>query len=972
MNRRLRLKQLLILIALTVGLLAAWWIRSSPVDSEQQNRQQELVQHAEESLRAGRTVAAETRLRQVLAENPENVRALLLLVLIAQDRGDLQQAQELAARLGVASGDELAEARFAQGMVALQSGDAVRAEQRFQEARDADPKYLPPLRELISLYALQQRRGDLLQATADASALRTLEPAELAMRLLAGRPVQENRQARMSLQKFVDTNPADRSSRIALLRTLLQSGAAGDAISPLRRESNGESDTDNGTSGLQLVLAVRSGRNPADIGVSMPYTLQAADPDEVWQLAAELATAEQDWTQLLQIAEYRRACDPWSPAASHQLALALEQTGQSVRSAQLRELTAELDQLEILAYRMLRPQAAIPEMGEPVMREIRTRLQRSGQAGEAQLWDALLGEQQVQAVGVDAEVERLVPVVLLEAEELLSVTVPARAAAAGGTFRDVAEQLQLQFSYHNGASAQKLITETVGGGAAVLDMDGDSWPDLYFPQGQVSEADTADAGSLLNDAFIRNVRGAAFVDCTSEAGVQELSHSMAAAVGDFDNDGFADVLIANVGHCRLLQNQGDGTFRDVTPDSLQHGIHCSSGACFSDLNADGFPELFVINYVEDWKRVCVNSAGQPATCDPRELSPAFNQLFLNQGNGEFTDVSQQSGLSEFPGRALGIVAADLNCDARTDLFIANDGMPNLLLTNLRSDQSGSVPSFTDAAAVSGVAVPESGRTHAGMGVALADFDWNGHADLFVTNFYREENTLYSGQSCGLFLDRTRLHGAGESGFNLLGFGVQAADFDADGWSDVLISNGDIDDYSASGRPWKMPLLLLLNDATGRLQPAAADTESALQTAQLGRGLSLLDADGDDRVDVVVVRHDGPVRLLRNEFRQQQQMVALRIVDSVGCRDGSGAALVGSAADGAVRIRQRSSGDGFAAANESVVRIPRAELRTCQWQVRWSGDDFSDMSLSEIPAEATRLILLRRSGRSALQILQMPR
>ena len=287
MNRRLRLKQLLILIALTVGLLAAWWIRSSPVDSEQQNRQQELVQHAEESLRAGRTVAAETRLRQVLAENPDNVRALLLLVLIAQDRGDLQQAQELAARLEVASGDELAEARFAQGMVALQSGDAVRAEQRFQEARDADPKYLPPLRELISLYALQQRRGDLLQATADASALRTLEPAELAMRLLAGRPVQENRQARMSLQKFVDTNPADRSSRIALLRTLLQSGAAGDAISPLRRESNGESDTDNGTSGLQLVLAVRSGRNPADIGVSMPYTLQAADPDEVWQLAPQ-------------------------------------------------------------------------------------------------------------------------------------------------------------------------------------------------------------------------------------------------------------------------------------------------------------------------------------------------------------------------------------------------------------------------------------------------------------------------------------------------------------------------------------------------------------------------------------------------------------------------------------------------------------------------------------------------------------
>ncbi len=971
MNKRLRLKQLLILIALVCGMVIAWRVRDRQAAQAMQNLHQELVQRAEVSLQAGRILAAESFLQQVLAENPDHVRAILLLVLIAQDRGDLRQAQELAARLENASGDDLAEARFAQGMVALQVGDAVNAERRFQESRAVDSAYLPPLRELISLYALQQRRGALLQAIADASEYRVLTPAELSLRLLAGRPVQESRRAVQTLQRFVDTNPEDQNSRVALLRTLLQNGSANEAMSLLQGASSKSGADDDVISGLRLVAAVRNGNNVVDIGISMPYTLQATDADEVWQLAAELAKGRQDWAQLLQIAEYSSARDPWSPAASHHLALALEQSGQTVRSEQLRGLTAELDQLELLAYRMLRPQAAIPEMGQPVMREIRERLQRTDKADEAELWDAVLNGQQVQVHHADAAAERAVPSVQLAAEALLAVTVRPPAESSGATFRDVTARMQLQFTYHNGASAKKLITETVGGGAAVIDVDGDAWPDLYFPQGQLHEANVGRAAARLNDAVYRNVRGAGFVDCTSAVGVQEFSHSMAAAVGDFDNDGFADVMVANVGHCRLFQNQGDGTFQDVTPDCLLNETRCSSGACFADLNADGFPELFVINYVEDWERICVNSTGHPATCDPRELSPAFNQLFLNQGNGRFTDVSEQSGLNELPGRALGIMAADLNCDASTELFIANDGMPNQLLKTSRSAGVGEIPVFTDVAAVSGVAVPETGRTHAGMGVTLADFDWNGHVDLFVTNFYREENTLYSGQSCGLFLDRTRADGAADSGFNLLGFGVQAADFNADGWTDVVIANGDIDDYSASGRPWKMPMLLLLNDATGRLQQAAVADDSPLQTTQLGRGLSLLDADGDNRTDLVSIRHDGPVRLLRNEFGQQQQTVTVQIIDSAGCRDGSGTALIGATAEGSVQILQRTSGDGFAAANESVLRIPQPVLRTRDWQVRWADAELAAVELSDVAAQATRVAVIRRSGSSVVQVLQIP-
>lgn len=969
-RRRWQLLLLSVMVAGVLSVSARLLLKQRPVTTGNSREIADQVRYAEAALRAGRAVAAETRLQQVLQQDPANTRAALLMILILQDRGDLQQAWLLAERLRDISDDDLAEARFAQGALAVQMGDAVVAESRFRESHAADPDYLPPLRELISLYALQMRRSDLLEALDEVAAHRQFTVAELAMRILAGRPIQESAAAIDNLRRFVAANPADAVSRTALVRYLLQGENPTDALEII-------AGTEAATSDHGLTVLLRAAATIPPERLTTDFMPQPDDPVEVWQLAAQSLAASGRWEELLELAEYGVARDPWSPQMTHLLARALDRMGRPEEASEYHGLTGDLDQLELLAYRMLRPQAEILELGQPVMREIAARLKNIQRGDEARLWEQALGiHPQTESEPSQSPEAPPAPQIRIPVAELVSdltETEPA-AAAVGISFQDVADQFQLDFSYHNGSSEQKLITETVGGGAAVIDLDGDTWPDIYLPQGQLTRGkEMPPTEQLLNDGLFRNLRGQHFDSCVVEAGIRELSHGMAATVEDFDNDGFADLLVANVGSCRLYQNLGDGTFGDVGVQALETASACSSGACFADLNGDGNPELFVINYVEEWMRVCINASGQPATCDPRELQPAVNQLLLNNGDGTFSDISRQVGLEQLPGRALGVVATDLNCDGRMELFVANDGMPNQLLTFPVDDPDGRILQAVDVASLSGVAVPQNGRTHAGMGVAVADFDWNGFPDLFVTNFYRESNSLYSGQACGLFLDVTQQHGAPTSGFELLGFGAQAADFDADGWTDVVIANGDIDDYSASGRPWQMPMLMLRNDGTGSLIDVSGLSGPALQSPQIGRGLAVLDFDGDGGTDVVNIRHDGPVRLLRNSSRQQSPICLLRMIDTIGVRSGTGSGLHTLSSDGISRHYRLISGGGFAAANEQILRVPVRVMANAKLGVQWGAQNVSAvMSPVDLIGQPALWAVVREAASGSARQYELPR
>lgn len=961
-----------VLLMAAAGLL--FWKRlpdsaAAEVESRR-TRAAELVQRAVTASESGRAAAARNYYQQALQLDPKNQQALLHTASALQQDGQLQQAAELLTRITTAPDTLLAKVRFLQATIALQEHRAVAAEQLFLEAAALDNDWPPPLRDLLPLYAVQQRSDQLLQTLARIESLRPLTPLELAMRLLSGTALVPEDMARVQLQNYLTANPADASSLRALLLMRAINNPS-DALQLLNERSSTEA-VSPALQQLRLLLQSQSGTQEFTSPYLDQFTLQTDSSVEAFQAALRHPLVSSVPEFRIALSRALRQRQPWSPTASHELAEALNAAGRTADATRQHTITRNLDQLELLAWRVFRPQAAIPEMALPLYLEISSRLQEVGAVDEAGKWltatESLSPvpavamteiatrrrtlEQALAARATDQSPQDTETTAALLAELPpipvrripLSTPVPGDASGSPAVnspdtdwqFVDVAAELGLNFSYHNGASEFRSIVETIGGGSAVVDFDGDDWPDVFLPQVQPG-----------TDRLFRNLRGTRFEDSSTVSAVDGVGHGLAATAGDFDCDGFVDLCVTRLGSCRLLKNHGDGSFSDVTPSSLAARRGCSSGACFADLNQDGLPELFVLNYVEDWERRCVNSEGRYAVCDPRELRPAVNRLYRNLGDGEFEDITESSGLSAFPGRALGVIAADLTCDGRLDVFVANDGLPNSLLTF-----DATTFQLQNIAFVAGVAVPENGRAHAGMGAALADFNADALPDLLVTNFYREVNTLYQSIDCGQFIDASQRSGAGPPSLLLLGFGVQPLDVEQDGFMDAVILNGDIDDYSASGRPWKMPVSGLRGMSGGEFIDMAGRCGRDFEQPQLGRGLSRLDFDGDGSVDLAGVRHDGPLKLFRNQTPQKNPAVRLRLIGTGDHRSALGTAVDSIDVSGRRQRFWLTAGDGFAASNEAVLSLPatagevsveisglhahRERLSTGSWACRLQG------------------------------------
>lgn len=939
----------------TAVFLAAvlWWglsHRAGQRRAEQvRDEVAELLQRAEQNLDAGRAAAAMKNYETVLQLSPAEPVAVLFLAGYLQQEGQPEQAWAMLSRLGPVSDQLQATADFLRGGLELSAGRTVAGEKLLLSAHRLNPGYAAPLRDLSRLYALQMRSADQVRVLQLLEQIRPLTREELAQRLLVGRPVTETTQATAKLRSCLATDPGDSGSLLGLLRTLRQDQSEQVVLAELDRHGKLEADS-AALQALRGILQLQQGAEQVSSAYAERLAVNGSAEDEVWELAVRVAERAGDWEQLRSAAGWLVQRQPWQPTWRHFLALGCERLGATEEAARQREVMGKLDQIELLAWRMFRPQAESVEMVIPVMLELSELLVAVGEPAEARRWLTAAARLQPQSerivqalAGLPQQRERQEtgPTVAAELRPILLQRQSGGAASAVGVadwrFVDAAESLGVQFRYHNGSSPWKRIVETVGGGCAVLDVDGDLWPDLYFAQGQ-RFGEVATSGGL-EDQLFRNLRGQRFSNCTESAGVHENSHTLAATVGDVDGDGFADVLATCLGACRLYRNGGDGTFFEATPECLRASVHCSSGACFVDLNDDGMPEIFVLNYVEDWDRRCVNGAGQVATCDPRELQPAICQLFVNQGDGQFVELTGECGLAELPGRALGVIAADLTGDGVLDLFVANDGMPNRLLTRefsaAEGAAAGAVMRLADVAARSGVAVPESGRAHAGMGVACADFDRNGFPDLFVTNFYREQNTLYQGIGAGLYSDASSRSGLGPVSLPLLGFGTQPIDVEGDGLVDLVVLNGDIDDYSSTGRPWKMPITAFRNEGGLRFRDLSQFCGRDFTEPQLGRGLSRVDLNCDGAADLVAVRHDGNARLLLNQTPQQSKNPAIRLLGRARGRELLGTTVTLRGASGAEVVSTLVGGDGFAASSERVLYLSAGGLSGGRLTVRWA-------------------------------------
>jgi len=525
------------------------------------------------------------------------------------------------------------------------------------------------------------------------------------------------------------------------------------------------------------------------------------------------------------------------------------------------------------------------------------------------------------------------------------------ANANGIEFVDDATTTGIQFQYVNGAQPNRgpFMFEFTGGGVAVLDYDGDNWPDIYLTQGCQWPAGSAPGQD--RDRLYRNLGNGQFADVTEAAGLGDDLFSQGVTVGDLNNDGFPDLYVANIGQNRLYLNAGDGTFQDISAQLKNRSARWTTSCLLVDLNGDGLADIYDVNYLKGdmiFQQVCGNQL-----CHPNEFDAEQDQLLLNNGRGEFFDVTATAGILTTSGNGLGIVAADFGKNQQLDLFVANDAVANTFFKRRAKQDAGTVL-FQEQATIMGLAFDRDGAAQACMGIAAGDANQDGQLDLFITNYYRESNTLYQQQS-GMFIDATRPAGLREPSFSLLGFGTQFLDADLDGLLDLVITNGHVDDYSKVGQPFEMPPQFFRNGGQANFQELSAQNLGPyFQHRYRGRGLARIDWNRDGREDFIVSHLDAPAALLTNQTKKHGNYLAVQLVGTTSSRDAIGTRVTVTSGDKSWTA-QLTAGDGYQASNQRQLVFGLGKIQQLETvRIDWIGGT-SD-TFTELPVNSTIRII----------------
>lgn len=440
------------------------------------------------------------------------------------------------------------------------------------------------------------------------------------------------------------------------------------------------------------------------------------------------------------------------------------------------------------------------------------------------------------------------------------------------TFEDITQKSGITWTHNNARSDARHLPETVGAGCAFLDYDNDGWMDIMFVNSGSSDFFTP--ATPLRNALYRNNHDGTFTDVTVKAGVSGGSFGMGVAAADYDGDGFTDLYITGYGRNTLYKNTGKGTFIDVTEKAGVAAPGWSTCAVWFDFDNDGKLDLFVSSFVyydRSLNVLCADEQNRRYYCIPRHYKPRPSHLFRNNGDGTFTDVSASTGIANYPGKSFGAVATDVNNDGWMDLFVANDTMPNFLFVN----QGGK--KFEEVGLAAGVAFSQAGRARSGMGVDAADYDGDGWQDLFVANIDYEFFSLYHNEKDVTFTDEPREIAAATQ--LLSGWGLRFFDYDNDGDPDLMLVNGHPDDFVEMHNArvkYKEPLVLFANTG-GEFRNVSKESGAVFARDFSGRGMAIGDFDNDGDLDVVISNNGEAPLLLRNDGGNRNNWLGLQLV-----------------------------------------------------------------------------------------------
>ncbi|HHM12115.1 MAG TPA: tetratricopeptide repeat protein [Planctomycetaceae bacterium] len=906
------------------------------------NRQLEQIERA---MRQGDLASARQRVMQLLAEYPAAPPLLILAGRIAVTEGKLEEGLQWYDRVPDDQQAWRVAALVESGTVALRQGNFDQAERRLRRALELNPDHPAAQEQLARLLALEGRRWE---GSAQLFALirsGRAQPHHLVLAANLFDPVDE----RELLEKARRAWPSQWLPELGLARLDMKAGhweAAGERLRRLRQHR-----------GDVLAVQVAWGEWLAERrrweelrewNAQLPSS--AGSHPLVWWLRGRWAEATNQtsaaircyWESVRRYAGDRRPC--------HRLGQLLLQEGDTNAAHAYLEYARRLDRLFETVRTIyedgpkFKHVLAAAQMTESLGRYLESSawyylaVQLASNSQEAVDGLARTQDLAARAAGpVDPSAnpasrfpqrQRPLPDWSRPVSER-AATSPRPSPSDEIAFREVASALGVTFRWHNGDDPREPgihLYQDFGGGVGAVDYDADGWPDLYLVQGN----DHPDrAAPEHRDRLYRNLQGGRLVEVTKAARLEQTGYGQSLAVGDYNGDGWPDLLIANIGENHLLRNEGDGTFTDVSREVGLSGKRWTAAAALVDLDGDGLDDIVLVHYLhgrEPLELKC-RSGGVVTACRPTTFDAEPDELWWNQGDGTFLPGRLQAE----PGRGLGIVAGDFDGDGHVDLFIANDMTANHLYWG-----SGQRAPLEDQSLLSGVAFDRDGQSQACMGIASGDLNDDGRCDLFVTNFFNESNTLYGGIDGRLFADITAEAGLRDPSLAMLGFGTQAADFDLDGDLDLIVTNGHID--QAPPIQYRMPTQVFANGGGGRFRELpSAQLGDFFSDRRLGRGLIRWDFDRDGRPDVAISHLDQPLAVLRNASVAPHHFLSLRLVGARH-RSATGAEIIVTVGDRKRHVYV-TCGDGYAAANDRRILIGLGTRdQADRVEVRWPGGE----------------------------------